>query len=528
VIHALLCFLCSTATGVTPPASAAHRPTAPQSYERWVSPEPLSRDERVLFRLVRAWGQERGAAVRYDARLVRAARQLLSEVPSRPGEALDLEHARRLAQSFGWIDGQLAAIGLHVPAGEDPTAALRAQLRRAIGDVEVNRVGVAVKAAATDTVVLVLLSRRLIDLEPLPSRVHRGTTLRLAGRMRSAEPIKGASLALELPGGATQRRPIVLTGRSFIIQVKAGDRAGVMRVELLVDRGRGPEIAAILPVGVETDPTTDDPPITALESTTDLIPDDELESMLVALILGSRNAAGAPLLATSAGLSDAARSHAADMRGAGFFAHVSPTTGDLTDRLKERGVRYVRALEDIAIGDSADAVWQQWMTSPAHRANLLEPGVTTLGVGLVSKPSPGGGAKLFAVAILAKLADDGDNSDLAREAVTQLNRERVRRGLPRLTVDPSLARLALRHSQELARLDRVDDSTPGRGALVDTVFEELEVSEAAADVYLADSVAVVTKSSHVREGFSRVGVAVYRDVRRPGPQLYVTVIYASD
>ena len=40
--------------------------------------------------------------------------------------------------------------------------------------------------------------------------------------------------------------------------------------------------------------------------------------------------------------------------------------------------------------------------------------------------------------------------------------------------------------------------------------------------------AVVVKSTHLRESFRRIGVGVFRDVRRTGPQLYVTVIYASE
>jgi uncharacterized protein YkwD len=465
--------------------------------------------------------------VRYDGRLVRAARELLPKVPSRAGEAIDLAEARRAAQRFGWTDGQLAAIGLRVPATEDVSAALSTELKSVIGNVSVNRIGVAAKTMASDTAVLVLLSRRMADLEPIPARVKRGAVVRVAGRLRGTEAVRAAFLALELPGGAISRKSLAVTGRSFADQVKVGDMTGVVRIELLVDTGRGPEIAAILPVGVEADPTADEAPPGPSEPSVELSADD-MEGVLVALILGSRTAAGVPVLATSAGLSDAARCHAADMRNADFFAHVSPTTGDVTNRLKHRGVRYVRALEDIAIADSVETVWQQWMASPAHRANLLEPAVTTLGVGVVTKPTPAGGAKVYAVAVLAKLADDGDGAELATLAVTQINRTRARRGLAALTADASLARLALRHSQELGRLGRVDDSTPSHGALVDTVFEELEVSEAAADVYLADSIGVVTGSTHLREKFSRVGVGVHRDSSRQGAELYITVIYASE
>jgi uncharacterized protein YkwD len=405
--------------------------------------------------------------------------------------------------------------------------ALRAQLHNAIGDLDVNRVGVAARTSANDTAVLILLSRRLVDLEPVPARVRRGGSARLSGHLCGNESIKSASLALDLPGDVMQSRPLNLAGRAFTELVSVGDTPGVARLEILVDYGRGPEIAAILPVGVDLDPGTNAAPASTTDADVDIQTEGEMESALAALILGSRIAAGTPIIATSAGLADAARAHATEMRDIGFFAHVSPTTGDVTRRLATRGVHYVRALEDIAIGESVDAVWQQWMESPAHRANLLDSMVTALGVGVVSKQTAGG-IKVYAVAVLAKLADDGDGAELAHDAVTQVNNERHRRGLAPLYADPALSRLALRHSQELARLGRVDDATPAGGALVDTVFEELEVSAAAADVFLANSMAAVVKSTHLRESFRRVGVGVFRDVRRAGPQLYVTVIYASE
>ena len=125
--------------------------------------------------------------MRYDGRLVRAARELLPKVPSRAGEAIDLAEARRAAQRFGWTDGQLAAIGLRVPATEDVSAALSTELKSVFGNVSVNRIGVAAKTMASDTAVLVLLSRRMADLEPIPARVTRGAVVRVAGTARHGQ-----------------------------------------------------------------------------------------------------------------------------------------------------------------------------------------------------------------------------------------------------------------------------------------------------------------------------------------------------
>ncbi|MBI5507176.1 MAG: hypothetical protein HY903_00355 [Deltaproteobacteria bacterium] len=523
VLPALL-FLAGPWSTVATTAVAA----PPQSYERWLKPEPLSRDERALFRLARAWGAAHGQVLRYDSRLVRAARRLLSAVPTRAAQPIDLDEVRRTAQTLGFTDGQLAAIGLRLETPQALAAAINRQLQSAIGGLDVNRVGVASRTKDGETIALLLLSRHLVDLQPLPARVRPAALFHLGGRWRTPGTLQSATLAVELPGGAVERRPIEVSGKTFNLTLDLGSATGVARLEVLVDRGRGPEIAAIMPVGVDADPWAGKGTPDAPDPSAALRPDDELETALAALILGGREAAGVSLPAASAGLVDAARSHADEMRAGGFFAHVSPTTGDVTARLKRRGVRCVRTLENIAIGDSVESIWQQWMESPAHRANLLEPTVDALGVGVVSKPSAAGNSRLYAVAVLAKLADDGPGSELAALAMRQINDERSRRGMTPLTLDPQLSGLALRYSEGLARRAPVDDISPIRRALVDSVFEEAPVSEAAADVYLADSVAVAARSTHVRERFTRAGVGVHRDAGRNGPQLYVTVIYAND
>ncbi|WP_232699942.1 CAP domain-containing protein [Brevibacillus daliensis] len=91
-----------------------------------------------------------------------------------------------------------------------------------------------------------------------------------------------------------------------------------------------------------------------------------------------------PALKWSEGAATTARQHSYDMRTNNFFDHVSATTGQNPfDRLKENGVRYQRAGENIAAGfpDAIEA-YQSWLNSLGHRKNVLEKEFKELGVGV--------------------------------------------------------------------------------------------------------------------------------------------------
>ncbi|WP_078554905.1 CAP domain-containing protein [Bacillus alkalicellulosilyticus] len=75
--------------------------------------------------------------------------------------------------------------------------------------------------------------------------------------------------------------------------------------------------------------------------------------------------------------------HSEDMNVNNYFSHVSPTKGELGDRLDEGEVKYQIAGENIAANyvDSIAAV-EGWLNSEGHRKNLLSEEFTHLGVGV--------------------------------------------------------------------------------------------------------------------------------------------------
>ena len=67
----------------------------------------------------------------------------------------------------------------------------------------------------------------------------------------------------------------------------------------------------------------------------------------------------------------------------GYFDHTSPTYGSPFDMMKSFGISYKAAGENIAKDQKTPSeVMNSWMNSPGHRANILSPNFTELGVGI--------------------------------------------------------------------------------------------------------------------------------------------------
>ena len=84
-------------------------------------------------------------------------------------------------------------------------------------------------------------------------------------------------------------------------------------------------------------------------------------------------------------LARVARYKSQDMKDNGYFAHNSPVYGTPFQMIKNFGISFRSAGENIARGyASPQAVVNAWMNSSGHRANILNANYTHIGVGYVS------------------------------------------------------------------------------------------------------------------------------------------------
>lgn len=109
------------------------------------------------------------------------------------------------------------------------------------------------------------------------------------------------------------------------------------------------------------------------------------ESEVVRLVNEIRVENGLKPLTHDWELSRVARYKSQDMKDNGYFSHTSPVYGSPFQMIKNFGISYRSAGENIARGQSTpQAVVNAWMNSSGHRANILNSSYTHIGVGYVA------------------------------------------------------------------------------------------------------------------------------------------------
>lgn len=103
---------------------------------------------------------------------------------------------------------------------------------------------------------------------------------------------------------------------------------------------------------------------------------------VVSLTNAHRASHGLRPLADDPRLTAAAQAYSEDMAVRRFYSHTSPEGTQPWDRARAAGSTHLGIGENIACGQRSPAeVVQGWMDSPGHRANILKPDFTHIGVG---------------------------------------------------------------------------------------------------------------------------------------------------
>ena len=110
------------------------------------------------------------------------------------------------------------------------------------------------------------------------------------------------------------------------------------------------------------------------------------EQKVVELTNQERAKYGLKPLALDTELSKVAREKSHDMQSKGYFDHTSPTYGSPFDMMKQFGITYRAAGENIAMGQrTPEEVVKAWMNSEGHRKNILNSSYTHIGVGHIAE-----------------------------------------------------------------------------------------------------------------------------------------------
>ena len=164
-------------------------------------------------------------------------------------------------------------------------------------------------------------------------------------------------------------------------------------------------IAAFAAIGCDS-PADADPSI-SLASESDPAPlvwpgDDASTDLfaeeLLGLVNGWRVARGLNALSDSEPLRAVALEHSRDMLTRGYFAHETPEGLTPSDRVSSAGILWTAVGENLAGGWSLpQAIFEAWLSSPSHRANLEDERWTHAGAGLSEDGSGGRAATLLFV-----------------------------------------------------------------------------------------------------------------------------------
>ena len=173
----------------------------------------------------------------------------------------------------------------------------------------------------------------------------------------------------------------------------------------------------------------------------------KLELKMFGLINGNRREHKKNPLKYDDALAAVGRAHSADMLRQKFFRHRSPTTGLVGDRLFAAMEMVMASGENIAMYDSVENAQKGLMKSPEHKKNILQPGFTHCGVGIVQAPN----GTFYITQVFATRPAPVKFKTLATDVIKTLNQTRTVRGKLPFTVNAKLNKIAARHVAEVAR-----------------------------------------------------------------------------
>lgn len=311
---------------------------------------------------------------------------------------------------------------LHWAGCPDPSAAvttiltsdtgrdvLYRHLRNIVKDGDYTHVGIA-RAAASPPYAnrwYGLLVHRQIEMKAVSAVAEPGASVPLQFRLEG--DFNGAVIAVTAPNGEVRTSEPGVGGSWVVASVDVGARVGETWVELLGHNSEGPQVLALFPIQVGRSvpdrwvgrPVADESWIRSA---------DEAEGFAAGLIQADRRRFGLPDLSWDPELARVARGHSADMSDNDFFAHVSPTSGTIMDRLRRSGYPTSMAMENIAMAPTLAEAQESLMRSPGHRAAILSPEATHFGVGVATRTVPGHGTVRHLTQIYARREASGQTA----------------------------------------------------------------------------------------------------------------------
>jgi uncharacterized protein YkwD len=243
----------------------------------------------------------------------------------------------------------------------------------------------------------------------------------------------------------TTERLALRAGRAsaFTSSVECGAHNGKQQVEITAADAAGSTVLANFPVWCGGAP----PDSMTLEANDDsaVTTAGDAEKRLLALINRDRVAARLPELAWDEGIANVARAHSEDMRRTKIVAHISPTTGSASDRVRAADIRTAVVLENVARAYGVNEAHEGLMNSPGHRANIMSASATHIGIGVVLGDDVSGRREMFVTQVFIRVPPKIDYAQTA-----DFVRARMSAARPSVANDARLTSVAQGLAEQLA------------------------------------------------------------------------------
>ena len=375
-----------------------------------------------------------------------------------------------------------------------------------------NRAGVAAALLpGGGAVVCALTADHQTDLLPIPGTVDEFDTVQVSGRLGAG--LTRPRLFVTRPSGEVTELGMVAAGGDFSTRVQLRE-TGEHSLEVLADGAGGPQVVALRRVFAGVNPPASPPPEPHA---------DKGLAGVEAAVARLRASRGLPALQRDPQLDAVAQAHSREMARTRTFAHVLPSDGSMSDRLRAHGYSYSSAGENIGLAGDASSAHEAIAASPAHLANLLDPRHRRLGLGEARGSTPDGTEGVYLTELLA--VHIVQSADPAREVVLQIQSERKRLHLPALQRDVELDRIAQAEASSAAQSGETRLSGEPAGHALSQVPL---LRSALAELFVGGAPDVVTASKNLAEPrWTRLGAgAVYAGSKELGAgSLWVVLLY---
>ncbi len=297
--------------------------------------------------------------------------------------------------------------------------------------------GLATSRVAKDSTRLTLMmADQFVDLEPVPKRLALSSQTALKGRL--AGGYENPTIFISDVKGQLET-PKVPPGKALQAELRCGDLAGRIQVEIRAEQQGAERIVANFPVMCGVDPPTSVAVAPAEPGPVDPARD---EKKAFDLINAERKSAGIQALGWDDAVAKVARTMS-ESRG-------KQAESDVVALLKQAGVISPLVLSNPGQARSLDEAHARFSFSPPHRANYMSTAVTQAGVGVAPGVDANGKPTVFVTELFVKQLAAIDTEAVRKDLRAAIAKKRRDARDPALASDPILEDVAQKYAKALA------------------------------------------------------------------------------